>query len=236
MEIFDIMQPLSRYDLDVNFSSTLHISGGQHTIHVEENSTAYGFVHQGDLTVSIDGTSQRLREGMYFSIPGPAELSPFVGLICIRNGFKGFLSFGGPVERLGRLKYIDGCSDSLLISPPLKGDPCLNYLYVPPRLNQTAHTHPSVRIGIVIEGAGYCLTEKSKTDLIAGGIFLLPTDEIHSFHTDDTPLRIVVYHPDSDFGPTHEAHPMINRTWVDGISLAGENRYRTRQINEFGTE
>jgi hypothetical protein len=25
---------------------------------------------------------------------------------------------------------------------------------------------------------------------------------------------VIAYHPDSDFGPTHENHPMVNRTIV----------------------
>jgi hypothetical protein len=49
-------------------------------------------------------------------------------------------------------------------------------------------------------------------DLVSGDVFVLPTDELHGFHTQDQHLRVVVYHPDSDFGPTDEAHPMINRT------------------------
>jgi hypothetical protein len=39
---------------------------------------------------------------------------------------------------------------------------------------------------------------------------------LHSFATKDEPMRVIAYHPDSDFGPTHEDHPMINRTMVDG--------------------
>lgn len=233
MEMFDIRQPLSKYKLDPNFPSCLHISAGQELTRIAEGNTAYGYVQQGILILSKDGATQSLREGMFFSIPGPAELSPFVGLISVRNQYQGVPMFGGPIELLGRLKYIDGCSDSLLVSPLLKGDPCLNYLYVPAHLNQTAHTHPSVRIGIIIEGKGYCLTKYEKIDLLAGNIFLLPADEIHSFHTDESPLRIVIYHPDSDFGPTHEEHPMINRTLVDGVSLAGKNRYRTETIAEY---
>ena len=31
-------------------------------------------------------------------------------------------------------------------------------------------------------------------------------------------LRVVAFHPDSDFGPEHDFHPMINKTIVDGTS------------------
>lgn len=43
-------------------------------------------------------------------------------------------------------------------------------------------------------------------------------------------LKIVVYHPDSDFGPTDEAHPMVNRTIINGVSVAGDQRYQTQEI------
>ncbi|MGC0154779.1 cupin domain-containing protein [Chromobacterium vaccinii] len=233
MEMFDIRQALSRHDLDQRFPSCLHVPAGIQETRVEPGCTAYGFVLQGPLQVFHSDLEQTLHAGMFFSVPGPARLGPFVGLVGIRQDYHGAPLYGGPVERLGRLKYIDGCSDSLLISPIIKGDPCLNYLYVPPHLHQTAHTHPSVRIGIIIEGEGYCLTEQERLELVAGKIFVLPADEIHSFHTEHSPLRIVIYHPDSDFGPTHEEHPMINRTLVDGVSLAGDNRYRTSKISEY---
>ena len=49
------------------------------------------------------------------------------------------------LETVGRLRYIDGCSDTLLICPPRVGEPCLNHLHIPPHTDQTPHTHPSAR-------------------------------------------------------------------------------------------
>ena len=48
----------------------------------------------------------------------------------IRYGYQG-LDLVGKVEPTGRLAYIDGCTDTLLISPPRKGDACLNHLHFP---------------------------------------------------------------------------------------------------------
>jgi hypothetical protein len=31
-------------------------------------------------------------------------------------------------------------------------------------------------------------------------------------------LQVIAFHPDSDFGPTDEDHPMLNRTIVQGVS------------------
>ena len=36
------------------------------------------------------------------------------------NNYSAYATFGGPIEATGRLKYIDGCTDSLLISPVKK--------------------------------------------------------------------------------------------------------------------
>ena len=41
-------------------------------------------------------------------------------------------------------------------------------------------------------------------------------------------MAVIAYHPDSDFGPTHEVHPMINRTIVDGVSARLIEKIRTR--------
>ncbi|MCG8366941.1 MAG: hypothetical protein MJA27_26860 [Pseudanabaenales cyanobacterium] len=57
--------------------------------------------------------------------------------------------------------------------------------------------------------------------------FIIPTDGRHSFFTDDNEMDVIAYHPDSDTGPTHDDHPMINRTIVDGVSAADIDEIRT---------
>jgi hypothetical protein len=32
-------------------------------------------------------------------------------------------------------------------------------------------------------------------------------------------MDVIAYHPDSDFGPENETHPMVNRTLVGGIKI-----------------
>jgi len=66
--------------------------------------------------------------------------------------------FGGPLEATGRLRYVDGCSDTLLVCPPRLGEPCLNHLHIPPHTQQSEHFHPSLRIGVIARGAGVCHT------------------------------------------------------------------------------
>ena len=140
---------------------------------------------------------------------------------------------GGPVEDRGRLKYIDGCSDSLLISPPLKGDPCFNLLHFPAGIDQTRHTHPTIRAGLIHKGSGVCHTQSSTEPLTPGKMFILYPDAIHAFSTLETEgMSLTVFHPDTDFGPTHEEHPMLNRTIVDGISARHIDAIRTKELVE----
>jgi len=151
---------------------------------------------------------------MYFAVPGPLTLTEGRGLVVSRLGHRGFFQLGGPVEERGRLRYIDGCTDSLLVPPVLRGDPCLNLLHLPPSTRQTPHTHPSVRIGLVVRGAGSCVTPERTVALVPSRAFVIRADTPHCFHTGPSELLVLAYHPESDFGPTHEDHPMINRTIV----------------------
>lgn len=204
--------------MDVAYPSDLIVPAGR-SIDVPSDATCYGCVSAGAVAIERGALKATISASGYFAIPGPAQIGPMFGFLALRRGYTGLSSIGGPLEDVGRLRYIDGCSDTLLIGPPVKGDPCLNQLHVPPHRNQTAHTHPTVRIGLVVSGAGYCQTADGKKDLLPGSVFVLPPDEVHSFHTLESDLRIVVYHPDSDHGPTHEEHPMINRTYVDDVPI-----------------
>ena len=179
----------------------------------------YGYVHTGAVKLG-EGI---VRSGCFFSTPNGAclELVGEVQVLLLQAiGFLGLSVQGGPIEARGRLKYIDNCSDALLIAPPLCGDPCLNHLHFPRGVRQTEHTHPSTRAGIVARGQGVCVTPEAVLPLEAGRLFYIPRNGPHFFTTEqDTTMDVVAYHPDSDFGPTHEEHPMVNRTWVDGTKV-----------------
>ena len=58
----------------------------------------------------------------------------------------------------------------------------------------------------------------------------IPTGGQHSFFTDDQTMDVIAYHPDSDTGPDHDDHPMVNRTLVDGIPAAEIDEIRTQKI------
>jgi mannose-6-phosphate isomerase-like protein (cupin superfamily) len=184
-------------------------------------ATHFGHVFEGKARLSCASGEFSLGRGMYFAAPSAAVISgQSRGVVLSSPGFKGMFQIGGPIEAEGRLKYIDGCTDSLLIPPVLKGDPCLNYLHFPPNVRQTPHTHPSHRLGMIVGGAGLCVTPEETVALDRGRIFIIRAGGVHSFHTRDSELSVIAYHPDSDFGAAHEDHPMINRTMIDGISAA----------------
>lgn len=165
-------------------------------------------------TVELDGDRFDLRPGSWFVAPEGAVVSGGRGLAIITPGYRGLRQLGGPLEAMGRLRYIDGCTDTLLVSPPRLGDPCLNHLHIPADTRQSTHTHPSVRVGIIARGRGDCLTDAGRHPLEAGLGWIIGTGTRHAFHTTDASLDVMAWHPDTDVGPTDENHPMLNRTWL----------------------
>lgn len=206
----------------------------------------YGYVYSGKVTINRKFLSpMQLDSKMYFTLSDEFNFSTNEIGSCIlievlnkgyyeESNFKSYATFGGPIEDVGRLKYIDGCTDSLLISPVKKGQPCLNHLHFPEEINQTQHTHPSHRIGIVASGYGECITPFGNLPLSPEMIFVIKAwDGIeystgldgnsypigqHAFQTFNAPMDVIAFHPDSDFGAEDEFHPMINRTIVGGVS------------------
>jgi quercetin dioxygenase-like cupin family protein len=197
-----------------------------------EPGAVFGFVLDGENAVlRTAGRPFSLPAGAYFVVnAGAAELTSPGGriLLVYQPGADFPFQVGGPIEARGRLRYIDGCTDSLIIPPWRRGEACLNLLHIPPGIEQTMHTHPSDRIGVVVDGAGQCVTPEGTTDLVPGMIWRIPADGLHRFRTEGQGLRIVAWHPDSDFGPTDDDHPMLNRSLVDGISAAEIDAIRTR--------
>ncbi|EAY29298.1 cupin domain-containing protein [Microscilla marina] len=182
-------------------------------LHKKPNTTYTGFVWQGSAWLTTSQGEFVLQEGMYFMVSDQARLQGNgQGFVIAQPGYRGMFMLGGPVEQKGRLQYIDGCTDTLLIAPATLGDPCFNLLHIPTNTFQSQHTHPSFRVGMVVSGMGECITPEGNFELSPGQVFYIPKDSIHSFKTNQNDLRVVAYHPDSDFGPTHQNHPMINRT------------------------
>lgn len=181
----------------------------------ENYATSYGIVKNGKIILKTNGKEYILNDGEYFSVLGVFELEG-VGecTITTRYGFNGVFNIGGPIEKKGRLSYIDGCHDSMLIYPPRLGDPVYNVLWFPKNIDQTMHIHPSIRFGYVVYGNGVCITPEGELPLEEGKVFCLKEMSQHCFNTGDSEMAIVAYHPDSDWGPSDTNHPMLNRTLI----------------------
>lgn len=214
-------------ECDPNFPTALYAFDGE-TLALDLDAAFFGFVQEGSAQIETASGVFTLSEGMYFSANETLTIKGGKGIVIARMGHRAFFQIGGPVEAKGRLKYIDGCTDSLLIAPIRMGDPCLNLLYFPPGIDQTAHTHPSDRIGVVYSGRGECETPDGVIALEPGVMFRIPLEGTHKFRTTDSEMRVIAYHPDSDFGATDIDHPMINRTMVDGVSASQLDAIRTQ--------
>jgi quercetin dioxygenase-like cupin family protein len=201
------------------------------TLQLPDQCTHFGMVVAGRIQLAHPERTRVLEEGDFFSITGRAtvESSSGLGMITSAFGYNGLNVFGGPIEPKGRLRYIDGCTDTLLVPPVRKGDACLNHLHFPNGIVQTPHTHPSIRSGIVYRGQGVCVLpqQEEPVPLIPGYAFIIETNAVHSFNTDDRSMDVIAFHPDSDTGMTDEDHPMINRTIVEGVSARNLERIRT---------
>ena len=194
----------------------------------EKERGVIGYVDSDSILICAAGRFE-LKRGMYFAACGPVKLAGGSGLCLVCADYRPQFSVGGPVESSGRLRYIDGCTDSLLIPPVKMGDPCLNALFFPPGIMQTQHTHPSVRLGLIVSGRGTCLTPAGNIPLVPEMCFVIETDAVHHFSTPtDSGMVVIAYHPDSDFGPQDQNHPMINRTIVGGVSAALIDTIRTK--------
>ncbi len=219
---FFIEVPNRDYEFDFStgeYPSTVRWKSQNKSLSISDEGTHFIFCTAGSVEVVYgDNNSHILKQNCYGCVSNAAIINgPGSALISSRLGYRGLNTFGGPTENMGRLRYIDGCSSTVLIAPPKKGDPCFNYLYIPAGINQTAHTHPTLRVGYILEGNGIIKLEDKTLVLQENSFFCLPPDMLHSFHTNKESLKIVIYHPDSEVGPSDEEHPMLNRTIVDGI-------------------
>eukprot|EP00929_Paragymnodinium_shiwhaense_P015690 TRINITY_DN123793_c0_g1_i1.p1 TRINITY_DN123793_c0_g1~~TRINITY_DN123793_c0_g1_i1.p1 ORF type:complete len:257 (-),score=16.04 TRINITY_DN123793_c0_g1_i1:295-1065(-) len=198
----------------------------------DDDWSVFGVVYHGEATLvrKNDGQRFKLTAGMYFAAAGRICISGGCGMLFLGAGPETLFTVGGPTERgPGKLPYIDGCTDTLLLPPVVKGAACLNYLYFPPGVTQTQHTHPSGRAGLILRGTGRCRYNDGEEErcipLQTGTAFVIPAGTLHSFETlGHERLSLVAFHPDSTFGPSACDHPMINSTIVDGVSAATLNK------------
>jgi len=197
------------------YPSTLLGHSGDITSIRDPYTHTFGVVTNGKVRIQIGEDDFTLRAGMYFSVPGAFQVQgEGEAALFQRHGYRGLFSIGGPVEKSGRLTYIDHCTTTLICPPPRNGDPCLNLLSFPPNLKQSAHIHPTLRLGAVLSGTGHCVMANGRQALEPGLAFVIEPNLVHSFESGPDGLNVIAYHPDSEGGPTDESHPMLNRTYL----------------------
>lgn len=121
---------------------------------------------------------------------------------------------------MGNLNYIDGGTNTTAVNPGRLGDPVINYVHFPAGMQQTLHTHPSHRVGMVLKGRGLVELDDSEFPLDTGDVFFMRRNVLHNFmcpYNEDVVL--FVFAPDSGTGPTDEVNPLKIRTYV------GQQRY-----------
>ena len=224
---------LFQYD-DGNYNTLITGFVPKSKVELPSGYTHFGVIVSGKITVAY--TYKKIKrervfvEGDFFSIVGMAEIkSSGMGMVSSAKKYVGMNVFGGPLEEKGRLRYIDGCTDSLLIPPVRLGDPCLNHLHFPKNIVQTQHDHPSARTGLIYKGRGECVLSDKRVPLVPGYAFVLETGTLHSFDTSNSTMDVIAFHPDSDVGVTDDNHPMVNRTMVGGVSSNKISKIRTKK-------
>lgn len=213
-------------------TSEIFAAWNEERLQLPNTGTHFGFVCSGNPILYRNTGSQeyRLHPGMYFSLPGDGWIgsNDSSGFVVTCPAFRGVFLIGGAIESTGRLGYVNEGTDSVLIPPLMQGDPCLNALYFPPGVDQIAHTHPSYRMVMVIEGSGECETPDGITLLQPGVALFIPANYLHRFRTTEDKLTVICFHPDSEVGFTHANHPMLKRTMIGGVSASQLPEIQTR--------
>jgi quercetin dioxygenase-like cupin family protein len=229
---FRIETGLLHVDDDGNFRTLVFGFTAENVLDLPAHHTHFGIVVSGEIEVIYPNRRRALQAGDFFSVISPASIlsKSGKGLVTSAYGYLGVNVFGGEIEPKGRLRYIDGCTDTLLVPPVRKGDPCLNHLHFPAKITQTPHTHPSVRTGVVYKGEGECAIPGAGAPipLSPGSAFVIKANTVHSFNTTSSAMDVIAFHPDSDTGVTDDDHPMVNRTMVNGASARSIPGIRTQ--------
>ena len=219
LDATDTMYPATSSIVDVIAHGRGQEMIGASALKCPVGASVYGYVIAG----SIGFDAVLAHAGVVFAVSAAEWNAARLGSTAkfwavVRYGYKVPATFTIP-EAKGRLSYIDGCTDSMLVYPARKGDGSLNLLQFPPNIKQTWHTHPSIRLGYVLSGKGMACHDlvgdrSEQTQLTAGTSFMLTPHATHRFMTGSEEMRIIAYHPDGDWGPEDENHPMLNRTYI----------------------
>jgi quercetin dioxygenase-like cupin family protein len=203
--------PLTIHKVNANHTQTF--AAAQGTRYVLLNQASYRSSQAGftEVTAAFAVTDE-------FTIDtgsGTACVIDYPGLHCLENRY-----YVQNDLDMGNLSYMDGGTNTTAVNPGRLGDPVVNYVHFPAHMYQTLHTHPSHRIGLVLQGRGKIeLDNNEYFHINQGEIFYMRRNELHNFITEEEPVVLFVFAPDSGTGPTDEINPLKVRTYV------GQQRY-----------
>jgi quercetin dioxygenase-like cupin family protein len=168
--------------------------------------------------VKLENVNSSLAVNNHFTIKcgvGTAVVIEYMGLRLLESRY-----YVQDKLEMGNLSYMDGGTNTTAVNPGRLGDPVVNYVHFPAGMEQTLHTHPSHRVGMVLKGRGLIELDNSEFPLNQGDVFFMQRNVLHNFmcpYGEDVVL--FVFAPDSGTGPTDEVNPLKIRTYV------GQQRY-----------
>lgn len=203
--------PLRLTKLEVGESRAFDYTKGTYYIMLQ-NASYYSD------NVKLEDVNAALAINNHFTIKcgqGTAVVIEYLGLRLLESRYYVQDKLG-----MGNLSYMDGGTNTTAINPGRLGDPVINYVHFPAGMEQTLHTHPSHRVGLVLQGRGQVELDNSNFELLAGDVFFMQRNLLHNFTCPyDEDVVLFVFAPDSGTGPTDEINPLKIRTYV------GQQRY-----------
>lgn len=168
--------------------------------------------------VKLENVNAALAINNHFTVKcgnGTAVVIEYLGLRLLESRY-----YIQDKLEMGNLSYMDGGTNTTAINPGRLGDPVINYVHFPDGMNQTLHTHPSHRVGMVLKGQGKVELDDSEFPLKQGDVFFMQRNVLHNFMCPfNEDVVLFVFAPDSGTGPTDEVNPLKIRTYV------GQQRY-----------
>jgi len=170
-------------------------------------------------TVRFESVNGAFCVNSHFTIkcgPGTAVVVEYLGLHLLESRY-----YVQDILEQGNLSYIDGGTNTTAVNPGRLGDPVINYVHFPAGMYQTLHTHPSHRVGMILQGHGQIeLDNQQFFDVRKGEVFFMQRNVLHNFQCPfDQDVVLFVFAPDSGTGPTDEVNPLKIRTYI------GQQRY-----------
>jgi quercetin dioxygenase-like cupin family protein len=204
--------PLIITKLEIGESRAFDATGGTYYIMLQ-NASYYSD------NIKFENVNAAFTVNSFFTVKcsqGTAVVIEYPGLHLLESRY-----YVQDKLEMGNLSYMDGGTNTTAVNPGRLGDPVINYVHFPAGMKQTLHTHPSHRVGMVLQGRGGVQLDHGELfGLKQGDVFFMQRNALHNFMCPfDQDVVLFVFAPDSGTGPTDEVNPLKIRTYV------GQQRY-----------